>query len=65
LKDRAERYEGTEATAPLHRRRLPEFISFSEGSSAKIVRILDADQVLSRLKEGVDRNGMFGMRFLV
>lgn len=65
MKDRAERYEGTEATAPLHRRRLPEFISFSEGSSAKIVRILDADQVLSRLKEGVDRNGIFGMRFLV
>jgi len=65
LKDRTERHEGTEAAAPPHRRRLPEFISFSEGSSAKIVRILDVDQVLSRLKEEVDRNGIFGMRFLV
>jgi len=65
LKDRTERYEGTEATALPHRRRLPKFISLSEGSSAKTVRILDVDQVLSRLKEGIDRNGIFGMRFLV
>jgi hypothetical protein len=65
LRDHTERHEGTEATAPPHRRRLTEFISFSEGYSAKIVRILDVDQVLSRVKEGVDRNGIFGMRFLV
>jgi hypothetical protein len=65
LKDRTERYEGTEATVLPHRRRLPEFISFSEGPSAKTVRVLVVDQVLSRLKEEGDRNGMFGMRFLV
>jgi len=65
LKDRTERCEGTVATALPHRCRLPEFISFSEGSLAKTVRILNVDQVLSKLKEGVDGNGVFGMRFPV